>query len=44
MNSELTARMDSLIQGYKESTALRASQEAALQQEARMRFVNSLVN
>ena len=42
MNSELTARMDSLIQGYKESTALRASQEAALQQEARMRSARIL--
>ena len=37
MNTQLTARMDSLIKGYEEKMTERARQDAALQQEVRMR-------
>lgn len=37
MNTQLTARMDSLIKGYEEEMSLRARQDAELQQEVRMR-------
>lgn len=37
MNTQLTARMDSLIKGYEEAMSLRARQDAELQQEVRMR-------
>lgn len=37
MNTELTARMDSLIKGYEQEMSMRAHQEAELQQEVRMR-------
>ena len=37
MNTQLTARMDSLIKQYEEETTLRARQDAELQQEVRMR-------
>lgn len=37
MNTQLTARMDSLIKQYEEEMALRARQDAELQQEVRMR-------
>lgn len=37
MNTELTARMDSLIKGYEQEMSMRARQEAELQQEVRMR-------
>ena len=37
MNTQLTARMDSLIKQYEEEMTLRARQDAELQQEARMR-------
>ena len=37
MNTQLTARMDSLIKQYEEEMTLRARQDAELQQEVRMR-------
>lgn len=37
MNTQLTARMDSLIKRYEEEMTLRARQDAELQQEVRMR-------
>ena len=37
MNTQLTARMDSLIKQYEEEMTLRARQDAKLQQEVRMR-------
>lgn len=37
MNTQLTARMDSLIKQYEEEMILRARQDAELQQEVRMR-------
>jgi len=37
MNSQLTARMDSLIKQYEEEMTLRARQDAEMQQEVRMR-------
>ena len=37
MNTQLTARMDSLIKQYEEDMTLRARQDAELQQEVRMR-------
>ena len=37
MNTQLTARMDSLIKQYEEEMTLRARQDAELQQEERMR-------
>ena len=37
MNTQLTARMDTLIKQYEEEMTLRARQDAELQQEARMR-------
>ena len=37
MNTQLTARMDSLIKPYEEEMTLRARQDAELQQEVRMR-------
>ena len=37
MNTQLTARMDSLIKQYEEGMTLRARQDAELQQEVRMR-------
>ena len=37
MNTQLTARMDSLIKQYEEVMTLRARQDAELQQEVRMR-------
>lgn len=37
MNTQLTARMDSLIKEYEEEMTARARQDAALQQEVRMR-------
>lgn len=40
MNTQLTARMDSLIKGYEEEMSVRARQDAELQQEVRMRSAN----
>ena len=40
MNTQLTARMDSLIKGYEEEMSARALQDAELQQEVRMRSAN----
>lgn len=40
MNTQLTARMDSLIKGYEEEMSARARQGAELQQEVRMRSAN----
>lgn len=40
MNTQLTARMDSLIKGYEEEMSARACQDAELQQEVRMRSAN----
>ena len=40
MNTQLTARMDSLIKGYEEEMSARAPQDAELQQEVRMRSAN----
>ena len=40
MNTQLTARMDSLIKGYEEEMSARARQDAELQQEVRMRSAN----
>ena len=40
MNTQLTARMDSLIKGYEEGMSVRARQDAELQQEVRMRSAN----
>ena len=40
MNTQLTARMDSLIKGYEEEMFARARQDAELQQEVRMRSAN----
>ena len=40
MNTQLTARMDSLIKGYEEEMSARARQVAELQQEVRMRSAN----
>ena len=37
MNTQLTARMDSLLKQYEEEMTLRARQDAELQQEVRMR-------
>lgn len=42
MNTQLTARMDSLIKGYEEEMSARARQDAELQQEVRMRSANTL--
>ena len=39
MNTQLTARMDTLIKQYEEEMTLRARQDAELQQEVRMRSV-----
>lgn len=40
MNTQLTARMDSLIKEYEEEMSARARQDAELQQEVRMRSAN----
>ena len=40
MNTQLTARMDSLIKGCEEEMSARARQDAELQQEVRMRSAN----
>ena len=40
MNTQLTARMDSLTKGYEEEMSARARQDAELQQEVRMRSAN----
>ena len=42
MNSQLTARMDSLIKQYQEETTLRDRQEAEMQQEVRMRSARTI--
>ena len=42
MNSQLTARMDSLIKQYQEETTLRDQQEAEMQQEVRMRSARTI--
>lgn len=42
MNSQLTARMDSLIKQYEEEMTLRARQDAEMQQEVRMRSARTI--
>lgn len=42
MNTQLTARMDSLIKQYEEETALRARQDSEMQQEVRMRSARTI--
>ncbi|QIU94142.1 ATP-binding protein [Bacteroides faecium] len=42
MNSQLTARMDSLIKQYEEEMSLRARQDAEMQQEVRMRSARTI--
>lgn len=42
MNSQLTARMDSLIKQYEEEMTLRARQDAEMQQEIRMRSARTI--
>lgn len=42
MNSQLTARMDSLIKQYQAETTLRNRQEAEMQQEVRMRSARTI--
>lgn len=42
MNSQLTARMDSLIKQYEEEMSLRARQDAEMQQEVRMRSTRTI--
>lgn len=42
MNSQLTARMDSLIKQYQEETTLRDRQEAEMQQKVRMRSARTI--
>lgn len=42
MNTQLTARMDSLIKKFEEETSLRAQQDAELQQEVRKRSARTL--
>lgn len=42
MNSQLTARMDSLIKQYEEEMTLRARQDAKMQQEVRMRSARTI--
>lgn len=42
MNSQLTARMDSLIKQYEEEMALRARQDAEMQQEVRMHSARTI--
>lgn len=42
MNTQLTARMDSLIKGYEDEMSLRALQDAELQQEVRMRSARTI--
>ena len=43
MNTQLTARMDTLIKQYEEEMTLRARQDAELQQEVRMRSARIIV-
>lgn len=42
MNSQLTARMDSLIKQYEEEMTLHARQDAEMQQEVRMRSARTI--
>lgn len=42
MNSQLTARMDSLIKQYEEEMTLRARQDAEMQQEVRMHSARTI--
>lgn len=42
MNSQLTARMDSLIKQYEEEMTLRARQDAEMHQEVRMRSARTI--
>lgn len=42
MNTQLTARMDSLIKKFEEESSLRAQQDAELQQEVRKRSARTL--
>ncbi|WP_303014222.1 ATP-binding protein [uncultured Bacteroides sp.] len=42
MNTQLTARMDSLIKQYEENMSLRARQDERLQQELRMRSARTI--
>lgn len=42
MNTQLTARMDSLIKGYEAEMTLRARQDAEMQQEVRMRSARTI--
>ena len=42
MNTQLTARMDSLIKEYEDEMSLRARQDAELQQEVRMRSARTI--
>lgn len=42
MNSQLTARMDSLIKQYEEEMTLRTRQDAEMQQEVRMRSARTI--
>lgn len=42
MNDQLTSRMDSLIKDYEEEIALRAQQDAELQQSVRMRSARAI--
>lgn len=42
MNTQLTARMDSLIKGYEAEMILRARQDAEMQQEVKMRSARTI--